>query len=82
MQGTRKYMTLDDTGLKPGEYGKHPINEVWYCCTPNGNYGDLQDHDVTEHLDGTISVSPSISVWDDTRELWHGYLERGIWREV
>lgn len=28
----------------------------------------IADHDVTEHEDGTIT--------------WHGYLERGLWREV
>lgn len=80
-QGTRKYMTLDDTGLKAGEYGKHPVNEVWYCSTPNGYMGNLQAHEVTEHADGTISVSPSILVSDDTGDKWHGFLERGIWRE-
>lgn len=82
MQGTRKYMTLDDTGLKPGEYGKHPVNGDWYCRTPNGWTGNLKGHTVTEHEDGTITVSPSILVRDDIEELWHGYLERGIWRGV
>jgi hypothetical protein len=39
--------------------------------------------DVTEHEDGTITVSPSILQYGvDGSEFWHGYLERGIWREV
>lgn len=69
--------------LKPGEYAKHPETDVWYCSTPNGHYGNLVAHDVTEHEDGTITVSPSILVTTGRgdRELWHGYLERGVWRE-
>ena len=55
---------------------------VWYVKTPNGHVGDVSRHDVTEHEDGTITVSPSILVSDHTGELWHGYLERGVWRSV
>jgi hypothetical protein len=43
--------------------------------------GSIEKHDVTEHEDGTITVSPSILL-NDGRKIWHGYLERGIWREV
>lgn len=50
--------------------------------TPNGHVGDLSQHEVTAHEDGTITVSPSILVTDDSGELWHGYLERGVWRSV
>lgn len=53
----------------------------WHCVTPNGHGGNLAAHDVVEHEDGTITVSPSILVSDHTGELWHGYLERGVWRE-
>ena len=44
----------------------------------------LGAHDVVEHEDGTITVSPSIQVTRriDEPELWHGYLERGIWRTL
>ena len=32
---------------------------------------------------GTITVSPSILVYDDGRgNGWHGFLERGVWRSV
>ena len=34
----------------------------FYCVTPNGHAGNLAAHDVTEHDDGTITVSPSILV--------------------
>ena len=43
----------------------------------------LSKHSVTVHEDGTITVSPSILCgprYDGI--VWHGFLERGIWREV
>lgn len=86
-QGRRVYPDGDDLYLKPGEYGIHPRAGRWYACTPNGHYGDLANHEVTEHADGTITVSPSILVSgydNDLREktMWHGYLEHGVWREA
>lgn len=69
--------------LKPGEYGINPQDGIWYCCTPNGEYGNLSNHTVTEYEDGTITVSPSILVTNTNEEtLWHGFLEHGIWREL
>lgn len=58
----------------------------WMACTPNGHVGNLQQHEIVEHEDGTITVSPSILInlpaTPDApyKELWHGYLERGVWR--
>lgn len=58
----------------------------WNCCSPNGRVGMLTEHEVVEHEDGTITVTPSILI-DPTdmgsRTLlgWHGFLERGVWRE-
>jgi hypothetical protein len=68
--------------FRPGAYGRVMSDGewTWYACTPNGHLGNLGAHDVTEHDDGTITVSPSIRVSDGTGELWHGYLERGVWR--
>lgn len=83
MQGKRVYSTPDGRLLlTSGDFGIDIKNNGWYCCTPNGHVGNLQGHDVTEHDDGTITVSPSILVSDDTGELWHGYLEHGVWRQV
>lgn len=65
--------------LHPGEYGL--INGHWYGCTPNGLLANLSRHTVTEHEDGTISVSPSILVEGGQTNAWHGYLEHGVWRE-
>lgn len=50
---------------------------VQHVCSP--------PHTFTEEADGSLTISPSIS---DTRiggsvsDGWHGYLERGVWREV
>lgn len=74
--------------LEPGDYRRtlHPEHgEVWECCVPSGEQGNLAAHQVTEHEDRTITVSPSILIRGGAGmadELWHGYLERGVWREV
>ena len=72
---------LDDTGdmLKPGEYARR--GGIWHGCVPSGLLANLGAHQVVEHDDGTISVKPSILVSDGQGAQWHGYLERGIWRE-
>lgn len=70
---------------------------VAWVRLPNGNGPSrLEGWDLTEHDDGTISTSPSIlahayraleegpdgeDITVDYEE-WHGYLERGVWREV
>lgn len=86
--------TLPGTRLDDGEHQYHdtPAGAYWRdqfgdwrCKTPNAMAGTLVVHDVVEHDDGTITVSPSILVeWPHktTPMTWHGYLERGIWREV
>lgn len=70
----------------PGEYGR--IAGVWVACTPNGHLGNLSAHEVVEHDDGTITVSPSILITlpqgggHVEPTLWHGYLRRGEWSEA
>lgn len=66
--------------LNPGEYGCW-TNGEWYAETPNGHAANLSAHQVTEHDDDTITVSPSILVSDGKGPVWHGFLERGVWRE-
>lgn len=68
--------------LQPGEYCKLP-NGKFVCRTPDPKLsaGTLSEHEVIEHEDGTITVSPSILVQQPPIGSWHGYLERGIWRE-
>lgn len=70
--------------LKPGDYVQLSSGD-WYGKTPNGESCNLAKHRVTEHEDGTITVTPSILIFythpDKGRvELWHGWLERGYWR--
>jgi hypothetical protein len=69
--------------LKPGDYGKSK-NGIWVARTPNGITDTLPDHKITEHEDGTITVSQSIILYPDCerRATYHGFLEKGVWREV
>lgn len=87
MQG-RRVGPLHGTGylfpheLEPAEYALHPHDQHWYGRTPNGHLCNLSAHVVVEHDDGTITVSPSIAVSTGPNDVvWHGFLERGIWRE-
>lgn len=68
---------------QPGDYSK--MKGFWIVCTPNGEVGSLTKHTITEHEDGTITVSPSILIHphqseDGPKPGWHGFLERGVWR--
>jgi hypothetical protein len=81
---TGRRLPDDTNGFAEGDYGR--IDGVWYARAPKGHMGNLANHTVTEHDDGTITVSPSILVTgggnDGEAEVWHGYLERGVWREA
>ena len=83
MTGQRVYPNKEGhLWLKEGEYGKDS-DGVWSIRTPNGLCGCLINHSVIEHEDGTITVSPSILVSNgEGGKSYHGYLEKGIWREV
>lgn len=79
--------TVPHPMLNPGEYRKS--EGIWECRPPGDHppslQGNLSGHEVVEHEDGTITVSPSIlckSTWAGEPVEWHGYLERGVWREV
>lgn len=86
MLGTRVYDYGDSSALLlPGQYAKHERLGHWYGCTPNDLLAGLANHQVTEHENGTITVSPSILVTCnhvDGKQRWHGYLEAGTWRQV
>ncbi len=69
--------------LEPGDYGKD-LTGKWWCMPPRGVNGPaaggcLVNHTVTEHEDGTITVSPSILLPGACT--YHGFLEHGQWRE-
>ncbi len=80
-ENSGEYSKLVTTN-QDGEYGK----VVWFCIPPKSGIGcgSLSSHTVVEHEDGTITVSPSILIYakpNQPESGWHGYLERGIWRE-
>jgi hypothetical protein len=77
MHGTR-VETWEELFATPGAYMRK-ADGTWMANTPNGHLGSLGKHDVEEHEDGTITVSPSILVSDHTGELYHGFLKRGVW---
>lgn len=80
--------------LDLGEYAK--FDGLWYACAPdpvpNDNphcldkyYANLSAHDIVEHDDGTITVSPSIKITvscGDKELIWHGYLKHGVWERL
>lgn len=67
--------------LKEGEYGKG-TDGIWYCRPPGNHMGSLANHEILEHDDGTITVSPSILIYDNgLRRQWHGHLIKGEWQE-
>jgi hypothetical protein len=81
----RRVRNFEHFDFRPGDYGV--VDGKWYCRAPleNDNHrlqGNLTRHEVIEHKDGTITVSPSILISAGDGSGWHGYLERGIWREV
>lgn len=82
MTGRRVYP--DDEGqlrLAPGDYGQD-ASGVWYARAPRMSTGCLVGHNIVEHEDGTITVSPLMVIDHGARGTWHGFLERGVWREV
>lgn len=85
MNGRRVY-DLEPHEYEPGDYGRW--HDMWFCRTPGDEAkftGNLSNHLVVEHEDGTITVNPSILVhsrWAGVEHTWHGYLEHGVWREV
>ena len=68
--------------FEKGDYGYNDFVKIWYAMTPNGHLANLSNHKITEHDDGTITVSPSIRVLGDLDYAYHGYLEKGIWRDA
>ncbi|HDH51249.1 MAG TPA: hypothetical protein ENH04_07565 [Nitrospirae bacterium] len=61
-------------------YGQDGKGE-WLMRHPNAGVGSLANHDVVEHEDGSITVSPSILMKGVDGEV-HGHLERGVWQDA
>jgi len=70
------------TDRQPGEYWRNGDRWCGITPLPFAHYVDVTTWTVTEHEDQTITVSPSIFVNRGRPNAWHGFLERGVWREV
>jgi hypothetical protein len=88
MKGRRLPDGFHYADAEPGDYWKQSLGTIddpgykffWTIRDPAGDLGTLRTHQVIEHDDGTITVTPSIL--NVGGEGWHGFLERGVWREV
>lgn len=78
MKGRRTADNTEPHTFQPGDYGLW--RSQWWAQTPTKVACNLAGHSVTEHEDGTITVSPSILASNHTLGTWHGYLEQGNWR--
>jgi len=48
----------------------------------DGLLGGLKNHNIQEHEDGTITVTPSILITNGGDKITrHGFLTRGVWSE-
>lgn len=77
--------------LEPGDYGYATATRVnahgpkyWEICTPNGHCAGIHSnaHTITEHGDGTISVTPELHINNGTKDVWVGTLTAGEWTQV
>lgn len=69
---------------EPGDYGfivEPRMGRTLYVKDPAGNLGYIGKHTITEHEDGTVTLSPSV-LFDLGPHPWHGYLVRGVWNET
>lgn len=76
-----KFSDIDDQIVC---YFKNDDDGFWYLHLPDCGLGNLANHKIEEHEDGTISVTPSILVTgheDGKSTQRHGYLTRGVWNE-
>ena len=82
-QGKRHDLAEGEYALEMGEYGKD-LKGHWFYRVPVPGFGTggLDKHQITEHENGTITVQPSILCYGSFDKTWHGYLEKGVWREV
>lgn len=68
-----------------GNYCKDANGVWWFHALGAKSSAALNDHTITEHEDGTITVMPSIlwpkGVNSDTGKDIHGFLTRGVWKD-
>ena len=66
--------------LEPGEWTWWDGHYVAHCPGPWDLLANLSAHTCTLEANGMLTVSPSI-LCSNGRESWHGFLEKGVWRE-
>ncbi len=76
--------------VAPGDYWRNwddadeagAFHESWSVIAPSGESGTVTAAIWTlkTEPDGALTVSPSI--WYNKPKGWHGYLEKGVWREL
>lgn len=86
MEGRRVADNTAPWELEAGDYcfrgdGEHRF--LWVTLPDGVGPCRLEGWSVTEHDDGTVTVSPSILDSDPRKNGngWHGYLEHGVWRQ-
>jgi hypothetical protein len=76
---------------RPATYGRATAERVlgtragwWQVAAPDGSIGALNPgiHQIAEHEDGTITVTPSLDFSKRREGAWHGWLTRGVFRSV
>jgi hypothetical protein len=74
---------------QPARYGRATNPRVqgsragwWQISAPDGSVGSIDPsiHEVEEHDDGTITVTPSIDFSARKAGAWHGWLVRGVFK--
>jgi hypothetical protein len=74
---------------RPGTFGRATAKRVigtrsgwWQITAPDGSIGGLNPdvHQIEEHDDGTITVTPSLDFSQRRQGAWHGWLTRGVFR--
>lgn len=78
------YILIRTVGGVPW-FGVDRDRPLWIVCSPNGNQCYLNNNHTFEvDADGALTVRPSILMSSEGggrgQALWHGYLERGVWR--
>lgn len=79
------YPMIDGDGQLVGLWMKLPTGSL--ARLPNKGHGTGgPEWDIRIEDDGTVTVSPSIEQHPisgaSSTPYWHGYLERGVWREA
>ncbi len=83
-----RYLTHDGTRLMNVQEAGNLTGGVWGFSAPNGaGIGTLTKHTVREHENGTASIRPDDGSSNSVLltggdQSFHGYLERGEWREA